>query len=90
MTRLTLTVALDIESAIQQAVQDAALSGLGPDGTSEYDITEVAVTSDGSGTYTVVVEVDRTTGKFVASEELCDELTDQLTDLSIDADWSMG
>ena len=53
MTTVKLSVYVDIESAINDAIENVGLTGMGADGTSEYEITDVAVAEDGSGGYEV-------------------------------------
>jgi hypothetical protein len=73
----------DIEAQIAEAIENATLSGMGADGTSEYEITEVDVTGNGDGTYDVIVQCDRVEGKFVSNDDLFEEIQGNVDDLSV-------
>jgi hypothetical protein len=78
---------LSIEDAVREAVDSLDLVGLGADGTSEYEVSDVSVEDEGGFTYTCVVELDRQAGKFVANDELEAIVTEALGDITVTIDY---
>lgn len=83
MTTVNLAVVLDIESAITDAIEQVSLTGLGADGTSEYEITNVAIINAEPGFYEVQVTCDRIEGKFVGKDELAEVIAGEIDRLDV-------
>ena len=82
--RINFSVTLNPEAAIQSAVDENAgsLSGIGPDGTSEYEVTDTSVTfNPDTGAYDVEVEYEHVTGKFASKDDVYEVLVDGLDSL---------
>ena len=88
MTTVKLSVYVDIESAINDAIENVGLTGMGADGTSEYEITDVAVAEDGSGGYEVTVTAERIEGKFVGKDEIAEMIAGEVESLDVTVDVS--
>ena len=88
--------ALDLEAVKQaalEAMQDAletadpgSISGIGADGTSEYETVGWEVDFDEYGEFTITVEVDRTSGKFAPKDEVEEEILSAMDSLYADID----
>ncbi len=88
MTIVKLNIVPDIEAAISEALGAASLSGLGADGTSEYEVADIDVHLNGDGTYEAVIDCQRVEGKFVSRDDLAEELIGELTNLDVNVEAS--
>lgn len=89
MTTVKLSVYVDIESAINDAIEAVSLTGMGADGSSEYEITDVSLAPDGTGGYEVTVTCDRIEGKFVGKDEIGEMISGEVESLDVTVDVSM-
>lgn len=81
--RVQLHFALDvssIEDKITEAIEGVSLTGLGADGTSEYEVTDVTVDANDPLSITADVTIERVEGKFVSRDDITEELTSNLED----------
>ena len=78
--------ASELAGAVEAMIGEASLSGLGADGTSEYEIVGVTIDSESLQDFEceVEVEVERLEGKFVGKDEMTDALTDHIEASSVD------
>lgn len=75
-----LTVDLDLEGFFQALVDDADLSGLGPQETSEYSVSGLSVQPIDGSSWEVVVEVERDEGANASRAMVAERLMTALSD----------
>jgi len=85
VTTASFTVRIDtsaIEDKIREMVEGVSVSGIGPDGDSEYEISDVEITENPDHPYTwdVGVRADRIQGKFVSNDDFQEVVVDELDD----------
>ena len=83
MTKLKIDITVAILDALDEAVRGCALSGMGADGTSESEVTEVEVLDIGEGRYQLLVETERAEGKFVSADDQVEEILAQLDEVCV-------
>lgn len=73
-------LAAAMEAAIEalEAADPGSISGIGADGSSEYETIGWELDDEGDGVFTISVEVERITGKFAGRDEVESELLDAL------------
>jgi hypothetical protein len=81
VTAVSFTAHVDVESALQSAIESVSLTGLGADGTSEYEVADVAVVALGDNDYEITVVCDRVEGKFVGKDELAEMIMGEVESL---------
>lgn len=67
----------DPTDLIQSAIDSVSLSGLGSDGTSEYEVADCEIEIDGTD-ITVNVTVERIEGKFASKDEVAEAIIGEL------------
>jgi hypothetical protein len=77
---IKLAVTLDVTGLLEQALEDADLTGLGPNGTGEYEVVGVNVRPNGDA-WSVVVNVERVEGSAPR-----DDVTERIVDTLRDTD----
>jgi chitinase len=87
MTKVSFRFSTDLEHALRDVIEDMSFSGLGADGTSEYEVTDVSLKDEGDQTYTVTVDFERSSGKFAGADELEAELTGNLNEVTVTVDY---
>lgn len=85
-----LTASIDIESALQEAVGQVGLTGLGPDGTSEYEVTDVTVQTNGDNAFDLFVTVERIEGKFVSKDDIAETIANEVDQLDAAVELSLA
>lgn len=85
-----LTASIDIESALQEAIGQVGLTGLGPDGTSEYEVTDVAVATNGDNAFDIFVTVDRIEGKFVSKDDVAEIIANEVESLDVEVSLNLA
>jgi hypothetical protein len=80
MSFFTFEVEYDASDALNEALDNADLSGLGSDGLSEYEITSSNV-GDATMTVTIDVEVERSEGKFAGRDEIAESIIGALQEI---------
>lgn len=91
--KIQLNITVDVEAAIDAAIgQVSSISGVGADGTSEYEITDYDVSSlQADDTHTVTLTVERIEGKFASKDDVTDaivgELGCELDSVGMDVQW---
>lgn len=74
---VTLHVTIDPTELIDPSIDSIALTGLGPDGTSEYEVTDISYTVEPIE-FDIDITIDRVEGKFVSKTDIADEIIGQL------------
>lgn len=86
MTYIKFTVSADLD-ALREAIEDelanafpSAIEGVGANGDSAYDVSDVSVADSGDGTFTVTALCERTEGLFASRDDLADAALEELGD----------
>jgi len=77
---ITIPVTVDLNETLINALDNVDLSGLGADGDSEYEVTDVEVIGDCLIQVELVVGIERQSGKFVGKDDIAEVLTQELAE----------
>lgn len=74
----------NISDAIADAVSGeiSEIDGVGNDGDSVYEVTDVSV-EERDGQYVVIFEMERTSGKFAAKDDIQSAILDNLSGIEV-------
>jgi len=81
--KITLNLNVELAEAIENALAEVSLSGLGADANSEYEVVGTSFGDDAmtSLTIEVTLDVERVEGKFVGKDEIEGVFADNLSSL---------
>jgi hypothetical protein len=81
--KITLNLNVELAEAIENALAEVSLSGLGADANSEYEVVGTSFDDNAmtSLTIEVTLDVERVEGKFVGKDEIEGVFADNLSSL---------
>lgn len=77
-----LQVVIDVEEEVSEAIYSSSLEGLGPNGTSSYEVTDIQFSQVGDG-YVIDLEVERQEGLHASRDEVITNIIEEMEGLDI-------